>query len=67
MKKLPWLIVAIALIGTGIESIRILAEWWQAGVPALGMEEALAFAALALIAFVGWRCRVFGCGSKAKK
>ncbi|MDP2795092.1 MAG: hypothetical protein Q8O25_13625 [Sulfurisoma sp.] len=65
MRRLAFLIVAFALLVTGIESIKILVAWWQAGRPAPGMEEILAFAALALVGVVWWRHSVFGCRNSA--
>jgi hypothetical protein len=61
MKRLAWLVVAFALLVTGIESIKILAAWWQAGRPPPGMAEILACAALALVGFAWWRHSVFAC------
>lgn len=61
MKRLAWLVVAFALLVSGIESIKVLVAWWQAGRPSPGTEEILAFAALALVGIVWWRHSVFGC------
>jgi hypothetical protein len=61
MRKLVFLIVAFALLVTGIESIKILAVWWQAGRPPPGMTEILALAALALVGVAWWRHSVFAC------
>ena len=61
MKRLAWLIVAFALLVSGIESLHILAAWWQAGRPPPGPEELLSIAALALVVFVWWRHSVFNC------
>ena len=65
MKRLALLVVAFALLVTGIESIRILAAWWQAGRPTPGMAEILALAALALVGVVWWRHSVFACDKGA--
>jgi hypothetical protein len=65
MKRLAWLIVGFALLVTGIESIKILVAWWQAGRPAPGMAEILAFATLALVGVAWWRHSVFGCRNSA--
>jgi hypothetical protein len=65
MKRLAFLVVAFALLVTGIESIRILAAWWQAGRPTPGMAEILALAALALVGVVWWRHSVFACDKGA--
>jgi hypothetical protein len=62
MKRLAGLVVAFALLVTGIESIKILVAWWQAGRPPPGLAELLAFAALALVGVVWWRHSVFACG-----
>jgi hypothetical protein len=63
MKRLAWLIVAFALLVTGIESLRIVVAWWQAGRPPPGPTEWLSLAALALVAFAWWRHSVFTCRS----
>jgi hypothetical protein len=65
MKRLAWLVVAFALLVTGIESLKILAAWWQAGRPAPGMSEMLALLALAVAAFAWWRHSVFSCSKAA--
>ena len=65
MKKLAWLIVAFALLVAGIESIKILVAWWQAGRPPPGMEEILACAALVLVGVAWWRHSVFTCDKGA--
>jgi hypothetical protein len=65
MKRLAFLVVAFALLVTGIESIKILAAWWDAGRPPPGMAEILACAALALVGVVWWRHSVFACGKGA--
>jgi hypothetical protein len=61
MKRLAFLIVAFALLVTGIESLKVLVAWWQAGRPPPGMAEVLASAALALVGFSWWRHSVFAC------
>lgn len=61
MKKVAFLIVAFALMVTGIEALRILAAWWQAGQPPPSMAEILSLAALALVGIVWWRHSVFTC------
>ena len=61
MKQIAWLVVGFALLVAGIESIKILVAWWQAGRPPPGMEEILAFAALALAGVAWWRHSVFAC------
>ncbi len=65
MRKLAFLVVAFALLVTGIESIKILAAWWEAGRPPPGMAEILALAALALVGVAWWRHSVFSCGKGA--
>jgi len=65
VKHLAFLIVAFALLVTGIESIKVLAAWWQAGRPPPGIAEILAFAALALVGVVWWRHSVFTCRNNA--
>jgi hypothetical protein len=61
MKRLAWLVVAFALLVTGTESLKVLVAWWQAGRPAPGMAEILAFAALLLAGVAWWRHSVFAC------
>jgi hypothetical protein len=61
VKRFAWLVVAFALLVTGIESLKILVAWWQAGRPAPGMAEILAFAALLLAGVAWWRHSVFAC------
>lgn len=63
MKRLAFLVVAFALLVTGIESLKILVAWWQAGRPPPGMAEILACAALALVGYAWWRHSVFTCRS----
>lgn len=65
MKRLAFLIVAFALLVTGIESIKILVAWWQAGRPPPGMAEVLACAALAVVGVAWWRHSVFACRDSA--
>lgn len=60
-RKLAGLIVGFALLVTGIESLKILAAWWQAGRPTPGMAEILSFLALCVVAFAWWRVSVFKC------
>lgn len=62
MKRLGFLLAAFALLVVGIESLHVLVAWWQAGRPALGRQEALALAGLAVVAVAWWRHSVFGCG-----
>lgn len=62
MKKLAALGVAFALLVAGIESLRVIVAWWQAGRPMPGWAEFVAFGVLALVAVVWWRHSVFGCG-----
>ena len=63
MKRLAWLTVAFVLLVTGIESLKILVAWWQAGRPPPGMEEILSCVALALVGIAWWRHSVFTCGN----
>jgi hypothetical protein len=60
-RKLAWLIVAFALLVTGIESLKILAAWWQADRPTPGMAELLSFLALGVVAVAWWRVSIFRC------
>lgn len=65
VKRLLGLLAAFALLVAGIESLRLLVAWWQAGRPAPGWDEMLAFCVLAVVAAVWWRYSVFGCGKRA--
>ena len=65
MKRLAFLVVAFALLVAGIESLKVLVAWWQAGRPPPGMAEILACAALALVGFAWWRHSVFACDKGA--
>lgn len=64
-QRLAWLIVAFALLVTGIESLKVLVAWWQQGRPAPGGDEILAGLALAVAGFAWWRHSVFTCRNKA--
>ncbi len=61
MKRVGFLLLAFALLVAGIESLQVLVAWWQAGRPAPGWREILAFAALAVVAVAWWRHSVFTC------
>ncbi len=65
MKRLAGLVVAFALLVTGVESLRTLSAWWQAGRPPPGPAEILSCAALILVAVAWWRHSVFGCRNSA--
>jgi hypothetical protein len=65
VKRLATLLAVFALLVAGIESLRLIVAWWQAGRPPPGWEEILAFFVLAAVAVVWWRYSVFGCGSSA--
>lgn len=60
-RRLGFLLLAFGLLVAGIESLRVLVEWWQAGRPSPGWREALAFAVLAVVAVAWWRHSVFSC------
>lgn len=60
-RRLAGLIVAFALLVTGIESLKILAAWWQSGRPTPGIAEVLSFLALGLAGYAWWRVSVFRC------
>lgn len=66
MKRVAFLLVAFALLVAGIESLRVLVAWWQAGRPVPGWREALAFVGLAVVAVAWWRHSVFGCGKAGR-
>jgi hypothetical protein len=61
MKRLAWLVLAFALLVAGIESLKVLAAWWQAGRPTPELPELLALLAFAVAGFAWWRHSVFTC------
>ena len=61
MKHIAFLIVAFALLVTGIESLHILTAWWHAGWPTPSIAVWLAIAALALVGYAWWRHSIFHC------
>lgn len=62
VKRLLVLLAAFALLVAGIESLRLIVAWWQAGRPPPGWQEIAAFVVLAVAAAAWWRFSVFGCG-----
>lgn len=66
MKKIAFLLVAFALMVAGIESLHILAAWWQAGRPSPGMAEIFSMAALVLVGVAWWRHSVFSCRDQCR-
>lgn len=65
MKRALWFLLAFALLVAGIEALKIIVAWWQAGRPTPGAAEILSFAVFALAAFAWWRHSIFTCRSKA--
>jgi hypothetical protein len=61
MKRIAWLLVAFALLVAGVEALKVLVAWWQAGRPTPGLAEILAFAVFGVAAFTWWRHSVFTC------
>lgn len=65
MKRALWFILAFTLLVAGIEALKVLIAWWQAGRPAPGLAEWLAFAVFGIAAFAWWRHSVFSCRNNA--
>ena len=65
MKRALWFLLAFALLVAGIEALKVLVAWWQAGRPAPGLTEWLAFAVFGVAAFAWWRHSIFTCRNKA--
>lgn len=61
MRRIGLLLAAFALLVAGIEALRVLVEWWNAGRPAPGWREGLAFGVFAVVAVAWWRHSVFSC------
>jgi len=61
MKRVLWLAVAFVLLVAGIEALKVLAAWWQAGRPTPGLAEILSFAVFGVVAIAWWRHSVFTC------
>ncbi|MBI5785458.1 MAG: hypothetical protein HZA64_08385 [Rhodocyclales bacterium] len=65
MKRALWFALAFALLVAGVESLKVLVAWWQAGRPAPGLAELLSFAVFGVAALAWWRHSVFTCRNKA--
>lgn len=61
MKHAFWLIAAFGLLVAGVEALKILVAWWQAGHPAPGLAEWAALAVFGVAGVVWWRHSVFAC------
>jgi hypothetical protein len=61
MKRALWFLLAFALLVAGIEALKVLAAWWQAGRPTPGVAELLSLAVLGVVAFAWWRHSIFTC------
>jgi hypothetical protein len=61
MKRALWFAVAFVLLVAGIEALKVLVAWWQAGRPTPGLAEILSFAVFGIAAFAWWRHSVFSC------
>lgn len=61
MKYAFWLIAAFGLLVAGIEALKVLVAWWQAGRSTPGLTEWLAFAVFGVAAFAWWRHSAFTC------
>jgi len=64
MKRALWFLLAFALLVAGIEALKVLAAWWQAGHPTPGLAEIVSFAVFGIVAFAWWRHSVFTCRNK---
>ncbi len=65
MKRALWFLLAFALLVAGIEALKVLVAWWQAGRPTPGAAEILSFAVFGVVAFAWWRHSVFTCRNNA--
>lgn len=65
MKRALWFLLAFALLVAGIEALKVLAAWWQAGRPTPGVAEIISFAVFGIVAFAWWRHSVFTCRNNA--
>jgi hypothetical protein len=65
MKRALWFLLAFALLVAGIEALKVLVAWWQAGRPTPGVAEIVSFAVFGIVAFAWWRHSVFTCRNKA--
>jgi len=61
MKRALWFAIAFVLLVAGIEALKVLVAWWQAGRPVPGLAEILSFAVFGVAAFAWWRHSVFSC------
>lgn len=64
MKRALWFLLAFALLVAGIEALKVLAAWWQAGRPTPGVAELISFAVFGIAAFAWWRHSIFTCRDK---
>ena len=64
MKRALWFLLAFVLLVAGVESLKVLIAWWQAGRPTPGLIEWLAFAVFGAAAFAWWRHSIFTCRNK---
>lgn len=64
MKRALWLLLAFALLVAGIEALKVLAAWWQAGRPTPDVAELLSFAVFGVAVFAWWRHSIFNCRNK---
>jgi hypothetical protein len=65
MKRALWFVLAFALLVAGIEALKVLVAWWQAGRPTPDVAEVLSFAVFGIVAFAWWRHSVFTCRNDA--
>jgi hypothetical protein len=65
VKRALWFLLAFALLVAGIEALKVLVAWWQAGRPTPGAGEILSFAVFGVVAFAWWRHSVFTCRNNA--
>lgn len=61
MKRAFRFLLAFALLVAGIEALKVLIAWWQAGRSTPGMAEWLALAVFAGVAYAWWRHSIFTC------
>jgi hypothetical protein len=65
MRRALWFAIAFALLVAGIEALKVIVAWWQAGRPTPGLAEWLSFAVFGVVALAWWRHSIFTCRNDA--
>ncbi len=60
-RRIAGLALAFALLVAGVEALKVLAAWWEAGRPAPDLAEILAFLVFGVAGYAWWRVSVFKC------